>query len=527
VLLAWAGFAGPTNWIGVARDHVAAAHDVGRQLGKATGIAEAEKTATKSALAQSNEIAEEEDEIGTPRSSSARRRPSPLVSVAECKSWTDAFATAREFLSADDVAAAEKAGILAEAWPERQRIAREFARAKTVGKLDRQIWRLLGAQTTDGRDLAAVTGCIVEEGGYGTTAYHRWIRLQSDAELECEPFDREDPFASAFRAHARRVAADLAETKLSDAAAPTAPELAKTAHDLPSGAPGDAVIVVPEVGGGPGLSSTREVERAFRDIINKPLRLTPVPKDLSALRATLLAEYPHAALAVNTLLGDLRLGKFVQFKNSVIAGPPGVGKSRIVRRICELLSVPTARYDGASSLDNMFGGVTRSWSSSMPCFPITAMIARSRKANGVILVDELDKCSIRNQNGNLAYALLPLTEQENAKRFPDPYFLCEIDLSHVTFFATVNELEKMPAPLRDRFRVLQISEPRPEHMTALARTIVRDLGAESGEDPRFYPELEDGELLIAESLWPRGGSIRRLRRIVEAILRHREMSPRQ
>lgn len=73
----------------------------------------------------------------------------------------------------------------------------------------------------------------------------------------------------------------------------------------------------------------------------------------------------------------------------------------------------------------------------------------------------------------------------------------------------------------------RIIVPRPaiEHLAQLARTIVADIAKTRGGDQRWFPPLEDHELAIAEALW-RGGSVRRLRAIVERILAYREANPR-
>jgi hypothetical protein len=84
----------------------------------------------------------------------------------------------------------------------------------------------------------------------------------------------------------------------------------------------------------------------------------------------------------------------------------------------------------------------------------------------------------------------------------------------------------LPAPLKDRLRIVRLPRPTIEHLPALARGIVADIAKERGGDPRWWSALEDTELAIAEDLW-RGGSVRRLRAIVERLLAYREERPRQ
>jgi hypothetical protein len=144
----------------------------------------------------------------------------------------------------------------------------------------------------------------------------------------------------------------------------------------------------------------------------------------------------------------------------------------------------------------------------------------------MVLIDEIDKAGASRHNGALTSALLPFLEPENARAYPDPYVQSEVDLSHVNYILTCNEDSALPGPLRDRLRIVRLPRPTIEHLPALARGIVADIARERGGDPRFWPPLEDGELAIAERLW-RGGSVRRLRAIVERLPAYREERPRQ
>jgi hypothetical protein len=87
---------------------------------------------------------------------------------------------------------------------------------------------------------------------------------------------------------------------------------------------------------------------------------------------------------------------------------------------------------------------------------------------------------------------------------------------------TCNSDANLSQPLRDRIRTIRLPDPGREHLPALVRSIVTDLGK---EDPRWTPMLDDGECAIAETLWA-GGSVRRLVAIVERILDYREAKPR-
>jgi hypothetical protein len=145
----------------------------------------------------------------------------------------------------------------------------------------------------------------------------------------------------------------------------------------------------------------------------------------------------------------------------------------------------------------------------------------------MVLVDEIDKAGASHHNGALTSAILPFLEPENARAYPDPYVQSEINLAHVNYILTCNDDSVLPAPLKDRLRIVRLPRPTIEHLPALARGIVADIARERGGDARFFPGLDDPELAVAEALWARGGSVRRLRAIVERLLAYREERPRQ
>lgn len=103
----------------------------------------------------------------------------------------------------------------------------------------------------------------------------------------------------------------------------------------------------------------------------------------------------------------------------------------------------------------------------------------------------------------------------------DPALELEVDLSAVSYVATANSLDGVPAQLRDRLRVIRMPDPKPEHAPSLIATALEEIAAEWRIDRRWFQPLARDELEIILRAWP-GGSLRRLRRVVELILDVRE-----
>lgn len=324
-------------------------------------------------------------------------------------------------------------------------------------------------------------------------------------------------------------AGDLSTTELVDAIAAAhvlTPKLKnESAASEPVGADdadGEGVVVLERIGG-IGTERHQQARRIVSEMIGKRLPLAP-PPDVEVARAALLAEFPHLAPAIAMLLGDLRADRPPLFRPTLLVGPVGAGKTRFVRRLAETVGLPFVSVAAGSAWDGMIAGTSKGWSSGHPALPAEALLSR-RRADVLILLDELEKAGGSDHNGSLENALLNLLERETARAYPDKFFDAPVDLSHVSWIATANSTERMSEPLRDRLRVVRVDEPGVEHLIPLARSIVGEIARGSGDDVRFTPPLDAGELSTVEKFW-RGGSVRRLRKIVEAVVRTRETNPR-
>ena len=255
-------------------------------------------------------------------------------------------------------------------------------------------------------------------------------------------------------------------------------------------------------------------------LIGVPTPLTMTP-DVRELRDLLRIEFPHAHAAVDLMLGDLRPGEPLRFRPFMLVGEPGSGKSRLIRRLAELLEAPIRRYDGAASADNAFGGTPKRWSTAMPCFPLTA-IAETKTANVIVMIDEVDKAGPGFFNGSLHQALMPFLERETSRSYPDVGFEIEVDLSHICYAMTANDDSHLPKPLKDRLRVVKVPSPGVEHIESLARSILRDLAVEMALPAAFLAPLAPDELAVVAKAWGDNGSVRKLQKILRGTVTARD-----
>lgn len=145
----------------------------------------------------------------------------------------------------------------------------------------------------------------------------------------------------------------------------------------------------------------------------------------------------------------------------LLVGDPGNGKSWYAEMIGRVSGVPVREIDvGGGSASFRISGLEKGWSGANPGIPVEMML-NHRIANPVIVVNEICKAGERVTStsgsvSSLTTALLQVLEPETAARFECPAFRIRFDLSRINFILTANDLERIPAPLRDRCQVFRM-----------------------------------------------------------------------
>ena len=280
---------------------------------------------------------------------------------------------------------------------------------------------------------------------------------------------------------------------------------------------GPGLIVVPALGNESFMDSDR-LEK-IQPMIGKKIPLVVVP-DLKSIREKLLREFPYAASVVETVLRHLSSKDYISLRPTILAGPPGCGKSTFLMRMAELLGLPAEVYGCAGITDSSFGGTPRRWSTGEPAMPVS-LIMNSGFANPVVILDEIEKASQSRHNGSIIDTLLSMVEPRTAVKFYDLYFQSSVNLTGVIFFGTSNEPSLLPKPVRDRFRILSFPVPQAKDLPALVPGLLADIARVRGVDGRWIEKLSGEEMDALTAAWP-GGSIRSLQRLLEGVLAARE-----
>jgi len=263
----------------------------------------------------------------------------------------------------------------------------------------------------------------------------------------------------------------------------------------------------------------RKIADEFKAILKRPLPIAPVG-NLQKVRETLIAEFPWTTQVTNTLLGDIGATPHIHHRPTILLGAPGCGKSRFCHRFYTLLGVPSRTFNCGGVADSSFSGTARQWSSGGPSLPLT-LFRSFQIASPAIILDELEKASTNRTNGSLFDALLAMTEPESAKCWYDPYIQAPLNLTGLLWMGTANDIEDVPAVLRDRFRVLQFGAPAADHLESLARALMAEIVIERGMRTEWARPLTWAELDALWAVWD-GGSVRALKRYLEGVLNARE-----
>jgi len=140
----------------------------------------------------------------------------------------------------------------------------------------------------------------------------------------------------------------------------------------------------------------------------------------------------------------------------LLNGPAGTGKTSIAKAIASLLNEPVIPVDVSSigSDPEYLSGSSRIYSNAKPGRIVDRMYA-ARSSTGVLLINEIDKATSQGRDGKAGSAdvLLTLLDRQG---FFDNFLETAIPTDNLFSVATCNDLDKVSAPLRDRFYVIDI-----------------------------------------------------------------------
>lgn len=201
-----------------------------------------------------------------------------------------------------------------------------------------------------------------------------------------------------------------------------------------------------------------------------------------------------------------------------LAGPPGVGKTSIVKSLAKSMNRNYVRIAlGGVHDEAEIRGHRKTYIGSMPGRIIDAVV-KSKVMNPIILLDEIDKLG-NDYKGDPSSALLEALDPEQNSTFNDHYIDFPVDLSKVLFITTANDTSTIAPPLFDRMEVIELNSYTIEEKFNIAKKhLIKKEMKKHNLSAREFKISDDAIYAVIES-YTREAGVRNLEKTIARLCR--------
>lgn len=202
-----------------------------------------------------------------------------------------------------------------------------------------------------------------------------------------------------------------------------------------------------------------------------------------------------------------------------LCGPPGVGKSKIIKSLAGALDLPFFQINCGGLNDvSVLTGHSETYIGSKPG-KIVEILQGANYMNPIIYMDEVDKIS-ENKSVEINGVLTHLLDEEQNNKFQDNYLSSvNLNLSKVFFVLSFNDISKVDDIVSDRLKIIYIQEPTLEQKVQICHDkVIPELMASVNFDHNSVIRI-DKEVIeyIATKKCDKESGVRKLRQALEKV----------